>query len=374
MIRLCPVCRSSQLSHVFSHQRLPTYNLNYASTRQEALEYSTANVNFVECRDCTFVFNRIYKQLDYQVPYEAGRSGSATFDTYLSDVSRTITHYLQRQISTVVEIGAGDCSFARKFLNLRSVEYHAFDPSWTEFSQDENLYCHNAYYEASRTISPDLLILRHVLEHQSAVINFLTSILHEQPQYVCIEVPCYEFVENHSHYHYFSNEHCSYFTIKSLIKTMADLGYKKCFAEYVFGGEYILGLWQITDKHLDEERRGETRRDEKRREAFVDWKERLSLECTEHSILWGVGGKGVMVMNLLSLGYDKMPYVIDLNPKLWGKYVPYTANEVVSPETLRTLLPSRVIVLNPLYQNEIKQHVKELGLKSDVISLFKSVR
>ena len=49
-------------------------------------------------------------------------------------------------------------------------------------------------YDNQSNHQPDLLVLRHVLEHQSNVKEFISNISHENPEYIFIEIPCYEFV------------------------------------------------------------------------------------------------------------------------------------------------------------------------------------
>ena len=50
------------------------------------------------------------------------------------------------------------------------------------------------------------------------------------------------FVMENQNYHFFSNEHCSYFDIESLRMLMRKHGYKCKAYSYGFNGENLLGL------------------------------------------------------------------------------------------------------------------------------------
>jgi hypothetical protein len=78
-------------------------------------------------------------------------------------------------------------------------------------------------------------------------------------------------------------------------------------------------------------------------------------------VIWGGGSKGVTFLNVL--GADSaIEYVVDLNPHKQGKYVAGTGQRVVAPEFLRELRPTDVLVMNPVYESEIADSVRALGL------------
>lgn len=59
---------------------------------------------------------------------------------------------------------------------------------------------------------------------------------------------------------------------------------------------------------------------------------------------------------------DQIEYVVDINPRKRGRYVPGTGQQIVPPEFLRDYQPDVVIVMNPIYKSEIQQLIKSLGL------------
>ena len=101
------------------------------------------------------------------------------------------------------------------------------------------------------------------------------------------------------------------------------------------------------------------------REKAAAWRERLHelRQANRKVIVWGGGSKGVTFLNVV--GADSgIEYVVDLNPHKHGKYVGGTGQRVVAPEFLRELRPTDVLVMNPLYEKEIADSVRALGLDS----------
>ena len=258
---------------------------------------------------------------------------------------------------SVVEVGAGDCEFAKEFCKLNSsVNYFAYDPSWREFESKkmDNIYLFTKYYDEKTLNNPKIVIARHVLEHQSDVRRFIKNLTFEKPKYLFIEIPCSSFVLNGQNYHYFSYEHCSYFDKDSLNKLMQDYNYYLIKQEYLFNNENLISLYIFNEK----ERKQLNNFKQKSYEisSFYKWKDLLKSKFSKNDIIWGVGGKGVMLLNLLDLSYQKMPKVIDINPKLDQKYIPITGNHIVKPSEINFENLDTVYVSNILYLEEIKKY------------------
>ena len=121
MIKNCPVCSKKKFKNIFSHNRVSEYNLNYSNKFHDALSYKSVSVNFVECIECGFLFNKKYKQLSYNTAYDANRSFSKKFDDYLNDIIFHLELYIfkKHNLRNILEIGHGDGIFLKKIFNLR---------------------------------------------------------------------------------------------------------------------------------------------------------------------------------------------------------------------------------------------------------------
>ncbi len=67
------------------------------------------------------------------------------------------------------------------------------------------------------------------------------------------------------------------------------------------------------------------------------------------------------------LGAD--PVFVDINPHKQGTYIAGTGQEIVAPEFLRGYHPHVVIVMNPIYRQEIEQDLRRIGLAAEVITV-----
>jgi C-methyltransferase C-terminal domain len=82
--------------------------------------------------------------------------------------------------------------------------------------------------------------------------------------------------------------------------------------------------------------------------------------------LWGAGAKGTTFLNLLEPGAE-IDTVVDVNPRKQGKYVPGTGQVITGPASLRKRRPSTVIVMNPVYRDEIDRTLRVLGVDAEVV-------
>ena len=66
---------------------------------------------------------------------------------------------------------------------------------------------------------------------------------------------------------------------------------------------------------------------------------------------------------------DQIKYVVDINPHKQGKYAPGTGQEIVSPQYLEEYRPDTVILMNPLYLEEVGNVISDLGFSSTIITV-----
>ena len=367
-VKQCLVCASANLDTIFREINLPIYNNHYFSDRSQALNAERTDVFFMQCQDCGFLFNTSYKQLSYEIQYDANRSNSDTFNKYLIDVAGKLTKSFKDNITKIVEIGAGDCHFSEQLsINMPDVEFSCYDPSWEVSETNGRINKIAGLYEDQKEC-PDLIIARHVLEHQYDVNGFIASISKEDPEYIFIEIPCASYVLK-GNYHYFSHEHCSYLDSYSLNILMGNNGYCVEFIEYVFNKENIIALYKKNCDYIFINDKKQKHNTNIFHNEYLKWKDRLLNKINKNDIIWGAGGKGVMMMNILDLDYKYIPFVVDINPDISGKFFPITGNEVIHPSKLKKQMTRnrRIIAMNKLYLKDINKELSQLGINADVV-------
>jgi hypothetical protein len=58
---------------------------------------------------------------------------------------------------------------------------------------------------------------------------------------------------------------------------------------------------------------------------------------------------------------------VDLNPRKQGMYIAGVGQKIVYPEFLQDYQPEIIIIMNPIYEQEIRQLTDNLGLKPELI-------
>lgn len=380
MIKPCPVCGSMAHTFIFEHDKIPKYNLRYFATREQALSAEVVKVSFLQCDKCGFLFNEAFQQLDYQVQYDSSRTGSVFVRNYYKSVADFIKDKLRLNSGFVVEVGCGDGEFAQILSSiLGPVDLIGFEPkSDPKFvSQTNSLRFVNDYYNESALEGlgvPDAVICRHTMEHIEDVVGFFSTLSLGNPRYIVIEVPCSGFVLNNN-FHYFSNEHCSYFDLRSLSLLGAKFDYFALDFKYIFNEENIIIVFEhsIVSPQVQLQV-SETKRVEKSdiSKNFSDWRANILAKIDAEDVLWGVGGKGAMLLPLLGLDYTVMPVVIDINRDLDSTFVGVSGNEVKTPDFLKRSQNKvkTIFCSNSLYRDEISRTVDSYGVSSLVRNLF----
>lgn len=82
-------------------------------------------------------------------------------------------------------------------------------------------------------------------------------------------------------------------------------------------------------------------------------------------MVWGSGSKGVSFLTALD-SEGVIEYVVDVNPNKHGYYMAKTGQQIVAPAFLREYQPEMVIIMNPVYREEIVAELQRLGLAPEV--------
>lgn len=64
-----------------------------------------------------------------------------------------------------------------------------------------------------------------------------------------------------------------------------------------------------------------------------------------------------------------MEYVVDINPNKHGKFLPGTGHRIQAPDFVRERPPDVVLVMNPIYCDEIRSSLTELGISPELLPL-----
>jgi threonine dehydrogenase-like Zn-dependent dehydrogenase len=104
--------------------------------------------------------------------------------------------------------------------------------------------------------------------------------------------------------------------------------------------------------------------------ALDGWRNRIAeyRKGGKRVVIWGAGSKGVAFLTTLGLGEDAVELAVDINPHRRGQFMATTGQEIIGPEQLKEHTPDVVIVMNPIYKQEIEADLDRLGLTPEVLT------
>jgi hypothetical protein len=98
------------------------------------------------------------------------------------------------------------------------------------------------------------------------------------------------------------------------------------------------------------------------------WRRKLQdlREQGRTAVVWGAGSKGVTFLNAVE-GAGLVRYVVDLNPRKQGRFVAGSGQQIVPPGFLKEHRPDVIILMNPVYEKEVRELVGSLDLRPEFL-------
>lgn len=386
----CPVCDGTQINDLLRIDAAPVLcNVLWPEERQ-ARSARHGPLGVAYCEACAHVFNKEHDPdlADYGTAYDNSLHYSTLFNDYARRLSQRLVDRYDLRGKRIVEIGCGKGDFLRMLCEAGGNFGYGFDrsfePDRAQTSDTAEIaYVQDLYTEKyAARCRPDFLCFRHVLEHIDRPIDFLVdlrrTIADRKDVVIYCEVPNALFTLKDLGIWDLIYEHCSYFTLHSLVAVFQRAGYDVVAGDEAFGGQFIwvearAGAGQSLVTLSEHQMPSQVRL---HADAFADqygasvraWRDRLAALTREgrRPVVWGAGSKGVTFLNVLKEFGDQIQYVVDVNPHKQGRYVPITGQRVVPAEFLRSQRVTDVLIMNPLYEKEITATIRELGLELNI--------
>jgi SAM-dependent methyltransferase len=353
-----------------------------------ALNCPKGDIKLVFCRSCGYVWNSAFDQalIEYSEDYDNSLHFSPLFQEYaLSSATRLIDRYEIRN-KDVIDIGCGKGDFLVLLCELGDNRGVGFDPSYEGERVEHDLaeritFIRDYYSEEYSQFKADLICCRQVLEHIQNPIDFMTmvraAIGDRLNSVVFFEVPNLLYILRDMSIWDVIYEHCAYFSAESLAYVFNSCEFNVLSLTETFEGQYlVIEARPVTPSSDPQTNQGDRISDVTRavesfadhfRDRAKDWKSRLEQMANEdqRTVIWGAGARGVSFLNTVKVE-DQIEFVVDINPRKHGKYMAGTGQRIVSPEFLQEYQPDSVVVMNPIYENEIRQYLGELGLNPQI--------
>ncbi|MFQ5654132.1 MAG: class I SAM-dependent methyltransferase [Planctomycetota bacterium] len=386
----CASCGSGETRAFYRQSRIPVQSCILVPSREEAMRFPCGELRLSFCRRCGFIQNDLFDaaRLDYGRDYEETQGFSPRFREYARALAASLAERHRLAGKEVLEIGCGKGEFLRLLCATAGCRGVGYDPSYLPERGGEPLegvrFVRELYTGDTRGHDPDLILCRHTLEHIPETLELLRSVRRtagsREDQRVVFEVPDVLRILEECAFWDIYYEHCSYFSLGSLARLFRRAGFAVERLERVYGEQYLLvearpaggdGCSPLPGEEEPGALEEQVDRFEEESGAMIrEWEERLREDRRRgrRLALWGSGSKAAGFLTTLGAGPEVLG-VVDINPHKHGKFQAGTGHEILPPAALRQLEPDVILVMNPIYEDEIRIACAELGVAAELLAL-----
>jgi SAM-dependent methyltransferase len=390
----CSSCGSANCEQIFSLEQVPVNCGTLYNSVDKARNATRGEIDLSACRDCGLVFNRKYDVdlIEFGDQYEVSLGESQVFKDFQLNIARRLSENFSLKNKNVLEIGCGNGEFLELLCRVAGCDGEGIDPTAKRDGVnlgDNKISFQKAKFTPESRCKPfDFACCLSMFEDVPNISEFLCDLrnrIGDRPVGMYFEIfngmRPFEFGEVWS-IHY---EQCNYFSMESFQNAFRANGFSVVNSGLCYQGDQYLfaELRPSPDDKTNGTLRSKPPVSEPKstcssdrvsqfqnfrnkfdnRKAF--WNKRLDLTPTGKTFFWGAGGKAITFLNSVSAS-TKIEFVVDINPKRQGKYIPGTGQKIISPKDLIELKPENIIISNAIYRDEIRQMLSELGLNCSV--------
>jgi hypothetical protein len=380
----CPCCSQTEGKSFFKVENSPVHSTVLLYSRQEALRFPAGDISLQYCTNCGLIYNsRFDKDLvNYSQESECWQGYSTVFNSFNSELVKSLVDDFDIKNKFVIEIGSGSGDFLNQLCIVGNNEGTGFDPAYNDEKQSTAAervkfikdYYSDKYSELQADAYFCLMTLEHIYNPKKLITDIRKS-MHNTDSRLFIQVPNMTQILDESRFWDIYYEHCNYFTRESLLNFLSINGFGVEKIWTVFGDQYMIAIANssaVSGPVVDQGRIYEkTERFDEQCQLLINrWKKKLArLDKPGNSVvLWGSGSKATGFIQA-TRSAKNIDSIVDINPKKQGKYLPGFGHKIVAPDYLKSIFPRLIIILNPIYENEIIEVTRELGIKADITML-----
>jgi SAM-dependent methyltransferase len=385
----CPNCGTpdSQTFHRISG--VPVNSCLLFTDRGRAESLAQGDIDLAFCPRCAFIFNAAWERgtTTYTDLYEETQVFSPTYSAFQRELAEGLIRRYGLFGKEIVEIGCGKGAFLSLLCELGGNSGVGYDPSFVperNTAGTANVTFRREYFsESTDQPAADLVCCRMTLEHISDTRRFVQAVRRiaspERGTIVFFQVPDVRRILAEGAFWDVYYEHCSYFSPTSLGYLFRLAGFDILRITGGFDDQYVTIEARPTERAGSPDAPAEHEEVEDLAGAVAaysaaaarcaaDWAARIhaAARAGARVVLWGSGSKAVAFLSAVSAGQE-IQHLVDVNPHRWGKFVPGTGKQIVSPRDLSRYRPDLVIAMNPIYRREIAEDLDRYGCRDALL-------
>ena len=390
MVKSCPNCNSGNITHFFELHDVPVHSVLLVHSKEEAEQFPKGDIDLAFCNDCSFIFNQAFEpeKESYSAEYEETQGFSPTFNTFHRRLAEQLIHEYHLNEKDIIEIGCGKGEFLTMLCELGNNHGVGFDPAYISERNispavEKMTFIRDFYSEKYSDYKADFICCKMTLEHIPDTASFIktvrNSIGDNKKTKVFFQIPDATRVFRDCAFWDIYYEHCSYFNPVSLSYLFRSNGFRVLKTWTDYDDQYLMIEAEPAAKSNDtlpsskeiEQFREIVRNFVKVYQNKIDgWNKRLEnfKKNKKRVVIWGAGSKGVSFLTTLHINHE-IPYGVDVNPYKKGTFMAGTGQMIVEPGFLTTYQPDIVIIMNPVYEQEIQDTLEQMNLAPERIAL-----
>ncbi len=386
----CPACGATHGTIFYEAEHVPIHSVLLMETREQALSYPKGTIRLSFCESCGFITNAAFDPTlhEYSSRYEETQSFSPTFNEFHRALAQRLVEKYDLHDKDIIEIGCGKGDFLHLLCTLGNNRGIGVDPAYVPDrnpGNDRVRFITDLYSEKYAYLQGDFIVCKMTLEHIQPVNEFVRmirrSIGTKTAATIFIQIPNVTYILRDVAFWDIYYEHCSYFSRGSLARLFRRCGFEVLTLSTEYSDQYLTLTARPAVEVSSARQPEENDMPELRRlvhhfvasypERLRRWKERFMKLVDEGKriVLWGAGSKGVAFLTALNITHEVMPYAVDINPYKHGTFLAGSGQEIVPPAFLVDHQPDTIIIMNPVYEPEIRRMLSGLGVAGEVITL-----
>ena len=371
----CPVCSGQVAVKFFDAGEQPLATLAWPSSQADAQALPRNRLDYVQCPACTHVWNHAFRYED--IPYSKNPNrmfnSGGIWRGHLAQTRDLVLSKLPAN-PVVVEIGCGEGHFLRGLSEaVQGGRFLGFDPS----ASPENgigVEFHARLFDPIRDTAanaPDVIIIRHVLEHLTDVSAFIEQLSWGaanlgKPCLLFAEVPCIDRVFETDRLADFFYEHVAQFTTESF-STLMKRGGKLLQVGHGYDGEVVYALVELGRSEVQRAHAGASAEFSQRSvtsRARIAEQLNVLANSGKTVAVWGGTGKAAAFLHHFGGDAKRFPLVVDSDRDKVGSFVPGTGQRIEFRDILKTQLVDVVVIPT---QWRAKDILAEMGREGIVV-------